>query len=141
MAVIWNLRELLKQQGFRRASEIARILYDRTGYGISTQAVCDLLNGEPKMLRTDTARAFCDAFGFRLGDFFEIVPGPPRKLQIKQLTGLEPTNAKGSQRVGKDLDEEPRQHLRSSANEAELDFSSFFFAAGELACSKEPTIS
>lgn len=139
MAVIWNLRELLKQQGFKRASEIAKVLYDRTGYRISTQAVCDLLNGEPKMLRTDTARAFCDAFGLRLGDFFEILPGPPRKLQTMQMTGSEPTNAKGCQRVGTDSDGKP-QPLDSSANEAELGFSSFFFAAGELACSKQSTV-
>jgi|GEM_PF-2504053 len=144
MPVIWNLRELLKQQGFKRASKIARIIYDRTGYGISTQAVCDLLNGEPKMLRIDTARAFCDAFGLRLGDFFEILPGPPRKLQIKQSVGVGPTDPTGSEceliATATGSDKDHGKPLGWSANHDESDFSSFFFAAGEICASKHSTI-
>jgi hypothetical protein len=64
MPIKWNLRELLRQLEIRKASEISRIIYDRTEYPISTQAVCDLLNDKPKMLRLDTAQAFCDALVF-----------------------------------------------------------------------------
>ncbi len=95
MPIKWNLREMLRQVEITKASEISRIIYDRTEYRISTQAVCDLLNDKPKMLRLDTAQAFCDAFGLRLGEFCEIVPGPPRKLNAKSCD-TKPLNLTGA---------------------------------------------
>ena len=115
MSVKWILREVLAQRGFTTASDISRIVQERARYSISTQAVCDLLNGEPKMLRLETAQAFCDAFGLRVSEFFEMGPGPPRKLQASQSATGEPIDITG----------------------AEADFSSFFFAAGELYTSKQ----
>ena len=111
MSVKWILREVLAQRGFTMASEISRIIQERTRYSISTQAVCDLLNDEPKMLRIETAQAFCDAFGLQVSEFFDMGPGPPRK----QAASGEPIHITG----------------------AEVDFSSFFFAAGELYASKQ----
>ena len=84
MSVKWILREVLAQRGFTTASEISRIIQERTRYSISTQAVCDLLNDEPKMLRIETAQAFCDAFGLRVSEFFDMEPGPLRKLEVCQ---------------------------------------------------------
>lgn len=81
MPVIWNLRGRLKERGITRASEISRIILNRTGYQLSVQAVCDLLNAEPKMVRIETIKAFCDAFYFRLSDFFEVVPIAAQKPQ------------------------------------------------------------
>ena len=72
-------------------------------------------NGELKMLRLETAQAFCDAFGLRVSEFFEMVPGPPRKLEVRQSASGESIDITG----------------------AEVDFSSFFFAAGELYTSKQ----
>src|SRR5688500_15766759 len=115
MSVKWILREVLAQRGFTTASEISRIIQERTRCSISTQAVCDLLNGEPKMLRLETAQAFCDAFGLRVSEFFEMVPGPPRKQEVRQSASGEPLAIPG----------------------AEVDFSSFFFAASELYTSKQ----
>lgn len=122
MPIKWNLREVLRQAGLTKAAEISRIIYDRTEYRISTQAVCDLLNDKPKMLRLDTAQAFCDAFGLRLGDFCEIVPSPPRKLKSSTVRPLNLTVA----------DDKSGKHPSGSENEAELDLASLFFAAGEL---------
>jgi hypothetical protein len=118
MSVKWILREVLAQRGFTTASEISRIIQERTRYSISTQAVCDLLNGEPKMLRLQTAQAFCNAFGIRGNEFFEMVPDPPGKLEVTQSAGGEPIDITG----------------------AEVDFSSYFFAAGELCASKQTTV-
>jgi hypothetical protein len=115
MSVKWILREVLGQRGFTTASDISRIIQERARYSISTQAVCDLLNGEPKMLRLETAQAFCDAFGLRVSEFFEMGPGPPRKLEASQSATGEPIDITG----------------------AEVDFSSFFFAASELYTSKQ----
>jgi hypothetical protein len=114
MSIKWILREVLAQRGFTTASEISRIIKERTGYRISTQAVCELLNGEFKLLRLETTQAFCDAFGVRVSAFFEVVPDPARKLQVQQPGNLE-----------------------SSDTGSEEDLSSFFFAAGELYRSKQ----
>ena len=73
MSVKWILREVLAQRGFTTASDISRIIQERTRYSISTQAVCDLLNGELKMLRLQTAQAFCNSFGIRVNEFFDMV--------------------------------------------------------------------
>ena len=115
MSVKWILREVLAQRGFTTASEISRIIQERTRYSISTQAVCDLLNEEPKMLRIETAQAFCDAFGLQVSEFFDMGPGPPRKLEVCQSASGEPIRITG----------------------AEVDFSSLFFAARELYASKQ----
>ena len=74
MPVKWNLREWLRERGITRASQISKIVRERTGYVLSTQAVCDLLNDQPKMLRLETVQALCDAFYCRLSDFLEVVP-------------------------------------------------------------------
>ena len=115
MSVKWILREVLAQRGFTTASEISRLIKERTGYRISTQAVCELLNGEFKMLRLETAQAFCNAFGVRVSEFFEVAPSPPRKLQVQQPGSVESLESTGT----------------------EDDLSSFFFAAGELYRSKQ----
>lgn len=115
MSFKWTLREVLAQRGFSKASHISRIIQERTRYRISAQAVCELLNGEPKMLRLETAQAFCDAFGLRVSEFCEMVPDPLRKPKVDQSASGEPIDITGE----------------------EVDFSSFFFAAGELYESKQ----
>ncbi len=74
MPVVWNLREWLKKRGITRASEVRRIVRERTGYPLSNQAVCNLLNDQPKMVRIETSQALCDAFYCCLSDFFEVKP-------------------------------------------------------------------
>ena len=48
MPTNWKLRELLKERGVNSASEISRLVLSETGYQLSTQAVCDLLNTATK---------------------------------------------------------------------------------------------
>src|SRR5260370_26130635 len=74
MPLIWNPREWLKQRGVTRASQVRRIVRERTGYVLSNQAWGDLLDNEPKMLRVKTLQALCDAFYCCLSDFFEVKP-------------------------------------------------------------------
>jgi len=74
MPVKWNLREWLRERGITRASHVSKIVRERTGYALSTQSVCELLNDQPKMLRLETSQALCDAFYCRLSDFLEVVP-------------------------------------------------------------------
>jgi putative transcriptional regulator len=79
MPATWNLRSFLKERGFNHASEISRIVFEQTGYQLSIQAVCDLLNAQPKMIRLETIQALCDAFYFRLSDVLEVVPTASQK--------------------------------------------------------------
>jgi Cro/C1-type helix-turn-helix DNA-binding protein len=84
MAVTWNLREWLRtERGVRGPAEASRIILRQTGYKISTQAVSDLFNDEPKMLRVETLKALCSAFFCRLSDFCEVLPAVVSKPQVK----------------------------------------------------------
>jgi DNA-binding Xre family transcriptional regulator len=74
MPVIWKFREYLSERGITRAAQVSRIVREHTGYVLSTQAVCDLFNDQPKMLRVETSQALCDAFYCCLSDFFEVKP-------------------------------------------------------------------
>lgn len=74
MAATWKLREYLASRGVIRASQARRMIEDATGYKLSKQAMCDLLNGDLRMLRIETGAAICDTFSCRLSDFFEIAP-------------------------------------------------------------------
>jgi len=85
MPINWKLRELLKERGGNNAAEISRIL-EPTGYQLSTQAVCDLLNRQPKMIRLETIQALCDAFYIRLGDFLEVLPSAAQRAKKKTRT-------------------------------------------------------
>ena len=75
MPVNWNLKDWLRDaRNVSSASEAKRIVWERTGYVLSTQAVCDLMHRDPKMIRLETVQAFCDAFYCRLSDFCEVRP-------------------------------------------------------------------
>jgi len=83
MPINWKLRDLLKERGGNNASEISRIVLDRTGYQLSTQAVCDLLR-QPKMIRLETMQAICNSFYIRLSDFVEVLPSAVQKAKKKR---------------------------------------------------------
>ena len=83
MPTNWKLRDLLKERGGNNASEISRIVLEQTGYQLSTQAVCDLLKRQPKMIRLETIQAICDSFYIRLSDFLEVLPSAAQKPKTK----------------------------------------------------------
>ena len=80
MPTNWKLRELLKERGVKSASEISRSLQE-IGYQLSVQAVCDLLNRPPKMIRLETIEAICNAFYIPLSEFLEVLPMASQKPQ------------------------------------------------------------
>jgi DNA-binding Xre family transcriptional regulator len=92
MPTKWKLRELLKERGVKSASEISRSL-EEIGHQLSVQAVCDLLNRPPKMIRLETIEAICNAFYIPLSEFLEVLPmasqKPLKRMQIRQTTSDE----------------------------------------------------
>ena len=60
MPINWKLRELLKERGGNSAAKISKILLEQTGYQLSTQAVCDLLNRQAQEFKLVTATAFLE---------------------------------------------------------------------------------
>ena len=74
MPIKWKLRECLEERGITSASQVSKLVRHRTGYVLSTQAVCDLFNEQPKMIRLETSEALCNAFHCCLNDFVEVVP-------------------------------------------------------------------
>ena len=99
MPTKWKLRELLKERGVKSASEISRSL-EEIGHQLSVQAVCDLLNRQPKMIRLETIEAICDAFYIPLSEFLEVLPRVSQKRQ-KETRTLRVTSQESAQRAGK----------------------------------------
>ena len=83
MPTTWRLRDLLKERGANHASEISRIVLEQTGYQLSIQAVCNLLNAQPKMIRLETIQAICDSFYIRISDFLEVLPSAAQQSKMK----------------------------------------------------------
>jgi len=86
MPINWKLRELLKERGGNSAAKIRKIVLEQTGYQLSTQAVCDLLKRQPKMICLETTQALCDAFYIRLSDFLEVLPSAAQRAKKKTRT-------------------------------------------------------
>jgi DNA-binding Xre family transcriptional regulator len=83
MPINWKLRELLKERGGNSAAKISKILLEQTGYQLSTQAVCDLLKRQPRMIRLETMEAICDAFYIRIADFLDVFPSAAQMAKKK----------------------------------------------------------
>src|SRR6185503_17256154 len=83
MPANWKLRELLRERGVKSASEISRVL-EENDYQLSIQAVCNLLNAQPKMIRLETIQAICDSFYIRLSDFLEVLPSAAQNQQRRR---------------------------------------------------------
>jgi putative transcriptional regulator len=97
MPTKWRLRELLKERGVKSASEISRSL-EEIGHQLSVQAVCDLLNRQPKMIRLETIEAICNAFYIPLSEFLEVLPMASQKPQ-KKIRTREPPSHESAQRA------------------------------------------
>ena len=103
MPTKWRLRELLKERGVKSASEISRSL-EEIGHQLSVQAVCDLLNRQPKMIRLETIEAICNAFYIPLSEFLEVLPmasqKPHKKIRTRQIPSDESTQRAMDRRDG-----------------------------------------
>jgi len=137
MSAIWNLREFLKARGITRASEVRRIIHERTGRLLSHQAVSDLLKKQPKMVRVETGQLICDAFYCCLSDFFEVKPRAASKFHGKRsgppnlLSSKDDSMMGAVQSAGNDGQEE------TSSEEITVDFAGFFPNARKF--SSEPS--
>lgn len=125
MPVIWNLREWLRERGITRASHVSRIVRERTGYVLSTQAVCDLLNDQPKMLRLETSQALCDAFYCRLSDFFEVMPNAVCRPRAKTPRLFEAVSSRDNsmRETAQGARDNERKDRRENSN---VDFAALF---------------
>jgi len=97
MPTKWRLRELLKERGVKSASEISRSL-EEIGHQLSVQAVCHLLNRQPKMIRLETIEAICNAFYIPLSEFLEVLPMASQKRQ-KSMRTLRISSDESAQRA------------------------------------------
>jgi DNA-binding Xre family transcriptional regulator len=137
MPAIWNLREWLKERGVTRASQVRRIIHERTGRLLSHQAVSDLLKKQPKMVRVETAQLICDAFYCCLSDFFEVKPRAASRFHGKRscppnlLSSKDDSIMGAVQSAGNDGQEE------ISSEDINVDFAGFFPNARKF--SSEPS--
>jgi DNA-binding Xre family transcriptional regulator len=127
MPIKWNLREWLSERGFKCASEVSRVVFDRTGYELSIQAVCDLLNEQPKMLRLETSEALCDAFYCQLSDFLEVKPRAGSRSQSKKVRPLAAKGLRGAREIESDsIKGDSGLSKKSRRQNSKVDFASFF---------------
>jgi len=128
MPVKWRFRESLKERGITRATEVSRTVRECTGYKLSIQAVCDLLNGQPKMIRIETMQALCDAFYLRLSDFFEVMPYAAKK-RVPKARGQPSAQSSVNRKLGQTESEPDVKQLKSwsgSPHPAKTDFAAFY---------------
>lgn len=128
MPIKWNLREWLRERGVTCASQVSKIVLDRTGYVLSTQAVCDLLNDQPKMLRLETGEALCDAFYCRLSDFLEVMPRAVSRSHSKKTRRRGPGGSENGPLHGiqSQVRDTTRNDEESHHENSMVDFASFF---------------
>src|SRR5687767_9621323 len=121
MPINWKLRELLKDRGGNSAAKIRKIVLEQTGYQLSTQAVCDLLKRQPKMIRLETIQAICDAFYIRLSDFLEVLPSAAQESKKKtrslERRFRETDTDESGQRAG---------YRAAAPSKKEVDFAAFY---------------
>src|SRR5687767_4193963 len=121
MPIKWKLRQCLEERGITSASQVSKLVRHRTGYVLSTQAVCDLFNEQPKMIRLETSEALCNAFHCCLNDFVEVVPERVYNSPANKPRVLKTANPISETREGARNDDSDAG--RSGRN---LDFASYF---------------
>ena len=124
MPIKWKLRECLEERGITSASEVSKLVRHRTGYVLSTQAVCDLFNEQPKMIRLQTSEALCNAFHCCLNDFVEVVPKRVYNSPANKPRVLKTDNAISETREGARNNDS--KDSRSGCENSDLDFASYF---------------
>ena len=124
MPIKWKLREYLEERGITSASQVSKLVRHRTGYVLSTQAVCDLFNEQPKMIRLETSEALCNAFYCCLNDFVEVVP-----KQVYNSPANKPRMLKTANPISETSEDTGNNHSkdgRSARENSDLDFASYF---------------
>ena len=138
MPVIWKFRECLRERGVTRAAQVSRLVLERTGYVLSTQAVCDLFNEQPKMLRVETSQALCDAFYCCLSDFFEVKPEAAYRSHSKTPR---PPNTQGPDSApSAETGTGNNTHPEKSKESSRVDFARFFPDARKFSADLSPRI-
>jgi len=124
MPIKWKLRECLEERGITSASQVSKLVRNRTGYVLSIQAVCDLLNEQPKMIRLETSEALCNAFHCCLNDFVEVVPKRVYNSAANKPRVLKTANPIGETREGAGNNDSKER--KSGCEDSDLDFASYF---------------
>jgi DNA-binding Xre family transcriptional regulator len=124
MPIKWKLRECLEERGITSAAQVSKLVRHRTGYVLSTQAVCDLFNEQPKMIRLETSEALCNAFHCCLNDFVEVVPKQVYNSPANKTRMLKTANPISE--TGEGAGNHHSKDGRSARENSDLDFASYF---------------
>jgi DNA-binding Xre family transcriptional regulator len=141
MPINWNLKDWLRDaRNVSSASEAKRIVWERTGYVLSTQAVCDLMHRDPKMIRLETVQAFCDAFYCQLSDFCEVRPIAVKRRPPKPSPS---SNSKDEDEDGPNelAAPDPSSNDNGTIGAVRIDLAALFPKAGAFSVSAESDMS
>ena len=73
MTIKWNLKKYLQEKhSIRSATELRKVVMEKTGVTISLQNVCNLMNKKPSSIRLETMEIICTSLNCRLEAFCQI---------------------------------------------------------------------
>lgn len=105
MAINWRLKAYLSQKHhIYTATNLQRVVIEKTGIVISLQNLCNLINHRPKMIRLETMEIICQALGCSLGDILIIRSDNKNRKKLKQKK-LSFKNTPHSKRICSDFPE------------------------------------
>lgn len=80
MNIIWNLKEILNNQGIENASQLQKALEECLRIGISRQSLHKLINNTPSYLRLETIQQICNLLNISSSELFIIRPEEDLKI-------------------------------------------------------------
>ena len=87
MAIRWTFKQYLaSKHQIYSSTVLKKKITEETGVVISIGQLCKLVNGQPKMIRFETAEVLCSALQCKLSDFLVITKKPMNPAQSRKLS-------------------------------------------------------
>lgn len=100
MAIGWRLKTYLAtKKGIFKATELQRLVIQKTGVLISLQNLCNYLNKKPCTLNLKTMELLCTALDCEIKEFFEVKPSEALKNQDSRVKKLSFKNTPHNKRA------------------------------------------
>lgn len=91
MAIEWKLRQVMAKNNIWTGTELARVMYEKTGYKLSPPSISVLINECPKQMKVTTLDALCTTLDCSP---VELLVHKPSLIQEKVSKGLNEVSKK-----------------------------------------------
>lgn len=101
MSIKWSLKTYLaKKHQIFTATELQKLIVDKTKIKISLQNICTLLKKKPSSIRFKTMEVICTSLDCSLNNFCDVTPG---KFNLNQIKRLSPHNTPNKVKFSSDF--------------------------------------